>query len=234
MKKSLWLVALCLLVSTSVAQRMGLKGGATISKWKTELSQTRLDFDPTTATGVGFLLVTDYKVWGGLSLQLEPGFTTRSIVSSLPLPDFNLGPTGTVEYKQELANIECPVLLKYTFFNEKTLKPYVFAGPNVAVNVSATASTTIKADSATANGGVPPIDVKPNTSSIFYSADVGAGLEIDLGPLAFVIDGRYSINLNDALSPTAAWTNAQQNFTKDLSKARLEDVRIFAGIMLDL
>lgn len=108
------------------------------------------------------------------SVRLEALYTQKGFeVSSA---------TGRATYR--LDYVELPLTAAATF-GSGPLRPYVFAGPNVAFRVSADVET----ESGTA-------DFKDQTRATDIALDVGAGLHYRLkGGTGLLLEGRYSVGL---------------------------------------
>ena len=101
------------------------------------------------------------------------------------------GPAGTATVS--IDEIEFPMLLKFRFL-EGSVHPYVFAGPNFSLVVSAKESYDI------AGQIVPDQDLKSQTYSTNLAIDLGIGLEFNLGPnLDIAADVRYSLGVANVL-----------------------------------
>lgn len=102
-----------------------------------------------------------------------------------------------------LAYIEIPVLAKITL-GGAPLRPSIFAGPAVAFNTSCefeeVASPAVECDA------IPDEDaVEPKSAE--FSAIFGLGFAQSLGPVAFVVDGRYNVGLSSAFDGDDAIKN---------------------------
>lgn len=224
-------LAIVLASLTLCAQnRTGLKAGATISQWK-YASDNNPGFDVKTLSNFAIVISQEFRLGSIVSIQIEPTYSTRSLDMSI-LKDslqriaenMTLPSTlpNTLSYTQDFVSIECPVLLKVGL-TKSGIRPYLFAGPNVAFNISATA--TMKFD--TTNANLPqPVDVKPSAKSAVFSVDAGAGIEIPLFlSLALVADARYTFGLGDFSTFSA--------FSKSVGSAKAADLRIFAGVSFE-
>jgi hypothetical protein len=207
----------------------GIKAGATISQWQYK-AENNFALNLDNASNLAFTFFQEIALYKSLTLQLEPTYSTRSfdmniqrnvmqqLYGSQPLPT-QLG--EQISFTQKFASLECPILLKLRLKREGVIRPYVFAGPNVSFNLSATA--TAKFDTTAVN---PPVTVTPNASTAILSVDTGLGIEVPLFlSICLVADARYTFGLSDFSTFNA--------FKQGVGTARVGDIRVFAGLGWD-
>jgi len=210
----------------------GLKVGATVSQWNYVKKDSIL---PNIANGTNFAIVgiQEFSLSKVFSIQIEPTYSVRSFDMSIdklvmqqlggftqPLPT---ALPSTLSYNQKFASLDCPVLLKVSL-TESGIRPYIFAGPNVSVNLSATASANFDTTNLQLQ---KPLDIKPEAKGAVLNIDAGVGVQIPLAlSIALVADARYTFGLGD-VSGFSAFGNA-------IGTAKTGDIRVFAGIVLDL
>ncbi|MFN8368601.1 MAG: porin family protein [Candidatus Kapaibacterium sp.] len=224
------LTLLCLISTTHAGT--GIKVGATVSQWNYVKKDSIL---PNIANGTNFAIVgiQEFALSKTFSIQIEPTYSVRSFDMSIdklvmqqlgqytqPLPDTL---PSSLSYTQKFASLDCPVLLKVNL-TESGIRPYIFAGPNVSVNLSATATANFD----TTNMQLQkPLDVTPEAKGAVINVDMGAGVQIPLAlSIALVADARYTFGLGDVSSFKA--------FGTAIGTAKTGDIRVFAGIVLDL
>lgn len=193
MRISAIVLAFSLMAAPVLAQgvRMGLKGGVASSTVYGEGVGDDETESLTRFTG-GFFV--ELGVAPLLSIQPE-------LLLSLKGTSFDAGGDDSGDIR--LAYIEVPVLAKITL-GGAPLRPSIFAGPAVAFNTSCKAEfdvlpgTTVDcADDA----------VIPDDNSTEFSAIFGVGLAQRLGPVDFVVDGRYNVGLSSAFDGDDAIKN---------------------------
>ncbi|MBL7997235.1 MAG: PorT family protein [Candidatus Kapabacteria bacterium] len=213
---------------TATAQtRTGLKLGATLPNWTYSAVN---NLSNTVSNNPNFCIVgvQEIPLYGVLSIQIEPTYSIRSFDMNFEkLAMQQLGGyqgtlpaqlPNTLTFTQRFVSLECPLLLKVSLRKEG-IRPYIFAGPNISFNLSATA--TAKFDTTSMNI-TPPLDVKPKAEASYFSVDAGAGVEIPLLlSINFVADARYTAALSDLASFSA--------FSNSVGNARSSDIRLFAG-----
>ena len=87
------------------------------------------------------------------------------------------------DVKWKVDYIEVPVLFKFTPQTESNIKPAFFAGPAVAMLMSAKIS----------NGG--SVDIKDALKSMDFGIAAGAGLGIEMETMTITIDARYTYGM---------------------------------------
>lgn len=232
MKTFLRVLSFVVFPAVMLSQGTGFKVGATISNWQKSTSDTL--YNIANSTNFAIVGIQSFGLGGGFSIQLEPTYSLRSFDMLIPkntmqslaqlakdsLPTTKL--PNELSFTQKFASLECPILLRYDL-KEKGIRPYLFAGPNVSVSLSATA----KANFDTTNLQLQkPLDVKPEASGAVFSIDAGAGVQIPLLlSIEFVADARYTFALSDV--------SKFSTFGQSLSSAKASDVRVFAGLVFN-
>jgi hypothetical protein len=187
---------------------LGLRAGVNIANVSLDPG---LDGGNTKSARMGFLFggIFEYAINNMIALQAQPAYCQRGY--KLESTEFIPTLTGTIK----LDYIEVPVLVKLTFGSTE-FKPYVFAGPNIAMLLSAKSKVEM-------GGQSQENDFKDNVKSTDLGLDVGAGvsywLKADMG---LYLDARYSLGLT--------------NLSKDSSEgtAKSGDIKICAGLLFRL
>ena len=111
---------------------------------------------------------------------------------------------GKGEEDRKYKYIEFPVTLKVKFGRGESV-PYLFAGPNLGINISAKSVTKI-------NGQKTKTDLEEFTEEIDIALDIGGGAEYPLvNKISLLFDIRYSIGLFDIDKTSQSWrTNGVQ------------------------
>jgi len=132
--------------------------------------------DKTMLTAFMFGAAAEFGVNEMFAVQAEPMYAMKGFKVE----------SGGQEAKFKVNYLEIPVLAKVKFGHGKAM-PYIFAGPNLGINLTAEVE-----------GGGLTVDVKDSTESIDFGLDFGAGVGIDISPTTVLaIDGRYSLGLSD-------------------------------------
>lgn len=93
-----------------------------------------------------------------------------------------------LELKLKLNYIEVPILIKWMFPTEGTVKPSLFIGGAPAFLASAKAEVSV-------GGAAVEADIKDITKSFDFGVIVGGGLDFAAGSGTFAIDVRYTLGL---------------------------------------
>lgn len=160
--------------------RLGLKGGvASSSVYGDAVSE---DESGSIARFVGGAFV-EFGVAPLLSIQPELLYSLKGGLIE-----------GDDAGEVHLGYIEIPVLAKITLAGAP-LRPSIFAGPAVAFNTSCELEAI--SDSAVDCDATPDISDRPSTE---FSAIFGVGLSQGVGPIDFVVDGRYNLGLSSIVN----------------------------------
>ena len=188
MKKNLYtvfLAAVIFLSSNIYAQfkfSLGPRAGVNIAN---------LSFDPDFPSGIDkssrvgfkFGVLAELGFSPMFAIQVEPMYVMKGSELS----------EGNAKAKFKASFLEIPVVLKVKF-NAGDITPYIFAGPNIGLLLSAKFEDEF-------NSQTVETDIKDETSSIDFAIDFGAGVGIAAGSGSVIIfDVRYALglsNLND-------------------------------------
>ncbi|MCX7937025.1 MAG: PorT family protein [Chlorobi bacterium] len=222
------LVCGALIAGSAWAQGSGIKLGATLPNWRYAADSSA---NLTTGNMGNFTLalVQEFPLGGIFAIQLEPTYsvrtTTTDILTSMLAqysPD-SIPSTfpSALEFEHQITSVEIPILLKISTGTEG-IRGYLFAGPNVRIQLSAV--TRLRTDTTNLNTDTQiPLDVRPKARTAVAAADIGAGIEIPLGLVSLVADARYTFPITDMSSLEA--------FGRRLGTLNSNDIRIFAGLM---
>lgn len=198
MKKFLLAIVVITLTFTLVS-RSNAQGGLSLGL-KAGLNIANASIDPENLYGAGVSKGsrTGFMVGGvaefGLSpmifIQVEPMYAQKGTKYE--------GGGGTATFK--LDYLEIPILFKAKFTAGDAVKPYVFAGPNVGINLASKITTE--------GGGITQdTDIKDSLKTVDFGIDFGAGAEFKVAPkIAITGDVRYSLglaNIDNSSSPGA-------------------------------
>jgi hypothetical protein len=136
---------------------------------------------------MGFLFggIVEYTINSMVALQAQPAYCQRGVVLEETSRGTDIKATLKLDY------FEIPLLVKLTFGSTE-LKPYVFAGPNVAILLSAKNKLEV-------GGNTQEEDIEKDTfSSTDMGLDIGAGIGYWLkSNMGLFLDARYSLGLTD-------------------------------------
>lgn len=229
---SLVIAVLALSIYTVGNAGTGLKIGANVSQWN-YVKKDSIAANIANGTNFAIVGIQEFALSKTISIQIEPTYSVRSFDMSIDkLVMQQLGgftqalPTSlptSLSYTQKFASLDCPVLLKVTLF-ESGIRPYIFAGPNVSVSLSAKATANFDTENLQLQ---KPLDIKPEANGTVFNIDAGVGVQIPLAlSIALVADARYTFGLGDVSSFKA--------FGNSVGTAKTGDIRIFAGVVFDL
>ena len=118
---------------------------------------------------------------GALSLQPELLYVSRGY----ELTPAELPKVGDVT-EVEINYVEMPLLVKYSPVSTPLIRPHLFAGPAIAVEIGATSYTYIS-----------EADVGGFVYNVELNGVIGAGVDIAFGNGKFVFDVRYTHGFTD-------------------------------------
>jgi opacity protein-like surface antigen len=217
MKKTL-LPALILLLffsSSALAQlpfKLGVRAGLNIASlsWDPELPS---GVDKSSRTGFKFGALAELGFIPMFALQVEPMYVQKG-------GSIN---AGGEETKINLAYLEIPILLKLKIPTPGPITPYIFAGPNIGISLSASTES-----------GSQDTDIKDEISSTDFALDLGAGVGFKVAPLiVLMVDARYSLGLSDIFNDTGK-QDFQQGTGIAGQKIKTTGIQIVVGLMFDL
>jgi opacity protein-like surface antigen len=217
MKKTLLpaLIVLLFFSSTTLAQlpfKLGVRAGLNIASlsWDPELPSV---IDKSSRTGFKFGALAELGFVPMFAIQIEPMYVQKGGNIS----------AGGQESKNNLSYLEIPILLKLKIPTPGPITPYVFAGPNIGILLSASSET-----------GGQSTDIKDEISSTDFALDLGAGVGFKVAPLVvLIIDARYSLGLSDIFNDTGKLDFAQSTGIVG-QKIKTTGIQIVAGVMFDL
>lgn len=201
------LVILVVAVSlpTMAQTHIGVLGGINLAS---------LSFDPDLGQGVdtksklgaAFGGVVSFGLGEMLAVQLEPAYMQKGAKV-----EFDGEEVGSFKINY----ISVPVLFKYAF-GQSTVKPYILAGPEIAMKMGDAKFSPKEGD-----------DVTQEVKSIDFGVNFGAGVMFPMGSNSLFLEGQYNLglgNIND--EPVEA--------DEEETKVKNKGIVIKAGIMFPL
>lgn len=160
-----------------VAYHYGFTGGMNISN---------LPADPQELEESGSLLGYAFGMWWGVPLSRHLTIQTEALFSMKGDSESVGGYTTSTR----LGYFDVPVLARFGFLHDAPVRPSLFVGPSLGINVSAKSKLE-------GEGGEVGIDVKDQVGTLDLGLVVGGGLDFRAGRRTFGVDVRYSRGLRD-------------------------------------
>ncbi|MDH3252067.1 MAG: PorT family protein [Ignavibacteria bacterium] len=186
---------------------LGFKGG-------TNIANLSIDPDNLSAQGITkstrlaliFGAVAELGVGGPIYIVLEPSYVQKGAKLE--------GQGGKLTFEGNYLAI--PLLVKAKF-GVATVKPYVFAGPNLGLLLSAKQVVE-------AQGQTQETDIKESFTSTDFAIDFGGGVQFKVAKLvAVTADARYSLGLSDINKDST-----------DPTKIKTTGIQILLGVLFTI
>ena len=205
-------------VHTSVGVRVG------VNTANASYTSTMSGVSKSARTGLVLGSIVEIGFSDIVFLRAEPMYTQNGAMIDIADRNESVKETYKLEY------LEIPVHVKAQF-GVGALRPYIFAGPNLGILLSAKIDEEIPLAFAGAEyrqSGTR--DIKDQTSSTNFGFDFGAGVAYDVtANVSLLVDARYSVGLtNIAKSPDPN----DQSFHPESWKSR--DIKVLAGVLFVL
>jgi hypothetical protein len=129
---------------------------------------------------------------GPIGVQLEAIYSQKGIHGSADVPD-----VGAVSGEWRTAYVEVPLLLKLAFPAGR-VRPYGYVGPSLAIELMCEFEVTVQGSTTTVPCDDDEVDEQTQGAerrTLEFGAVAGAGLELSLGALNVLIEGRYARGL---------------------------------------
>jgi len=149
----------------------------------------------------------EYRINPMFSLQLAALYNMKGAIietglSTILIQDtLEIGIDGTVEEDIKLAYLSFPLLGKLAFGNPVGIRPYLLAGPELSILLSAEAKT--KTDITASIPGYSQTfrdtqkdDIKDQCESLEFAFNLGGGVEFPLSTMKAFIDARYGLGMS--------------------------------------
>jgi opacity protein-like surface antigen len=205
--------AVLLLPHGSPAQmRIGLTGGLHFS----EAEQTRFyNARASSSTKYALAGILEYSFSRNLSLLVEPTYLEKG-TSAEPL---SFG-GAAARLSLDLSYLEVPLLVKYSVGGH--LRPYVFMGPAVGINLSSRLRADVRAF------GLGQLEVETSARDIVrdfeYSLQIGGGLSYQVDEIiALFFEARYSYGINNI----ARNAKITATFLDEIAEGQLENDPVY-------
>ena len=197
------------LSNAQVNVSLGLKGGPNFATASLDPESEFLDPGDSKSSVTRFVVGGAVQIGfpGPVSIQAEPMYTQKG---------FKIEGQG-FEAKVKVDYITIPVLVKAKF-GTSSVKPYLFAGPNIGIQLS---SEVV----AEGGGQSQTTDIDSITSSTDFAIDFGGGAEFEVAPMVSITaDARYSLGLSNIVDVTT-----QPGATEPSAKSR--GFQILVGVL---
>ncbi len=140
-------------------------------------------------TGFAGGLFVCYEVLSFLAIQPEVLYTMKGVKLDATFPI-----VGKAEATVKLDYIEIPVLVKL-MLPIGGFKPNIFAGPSFAFNILAELSGEALGQSSSVD--LKDVDPSLGPETFDFGFVVGAGVDLEVGPVLLTLDGRYTLGLTE-------------------------------------
>ncbi|MBN2227738.1 MAG: PorT family protein [candidate division Zixibacteria bacterium] len=159
-----------------------------------DITATKLgDYDYESRKTVTFGIFLTAPIYNNLAIQPEVLYTSRGAKVERNDAYFN----GTLEYR--LHYLEFPILLRMSLPTGKDLRPYLLAGPGIAVNIGAKSKIEGHAyneETEEWEDAGSEEDIDGLFKGIDWELVVGAGVDYKVGPGKIFIEARYVMGLS--------------------------------------
>ena len=206
------LLILCVAGSGFSQIEIGLIGGVNMANLSFD-PEDDLDWSRVTVLGIG--AIVEKTLGDQLSVQYEPMYLQKGSTADVDGID-----GANIEI--DLAYIEIPVMIKYTFPGE-SIKPYMMAGPTVGFNIKAEKVFSGLPDltqSLYTNG---TYDIKDDVTYMDFGLGFGAGICMPVGERVLFVQARYTLGLTNI-----------SNMDDDDDEVTTNGIQILGGIKIPL
>ena len=180
----LTVMAMALMATTAVAQDTGLVGKG----FKLGLSMYTFGGDDTEFEGVSPGTRMGLGAGGFLTFALGPNFALQPELLYVQKGARYEEGDASVTFKLDYLDI--PVLLKYRFPTEGSIRPNLFAGPVGSIKMSANIQMESGGDEAS-------VDMSDEVKGFDFGVALGGGLDFALSSSTLNFDVRYTLGLTD-------------------------------------
>ncbi len=161
---------------------LGVRGGYVSSTLSWDAAQK---VEPSWNPNFHIGAVSRLELHRNFALQLEVWYAEKS--SGARLPEVN------ADADIELSYLEIPLLAQVTVPLGPSVAPHLFAGPSVAFELECGVSLIIDGDLQNADCDDP--DIQPDRRTTAVDLIFGAGIAIQAGPGAILLDAMYDLGL---------------------------------------
>lgn len=167
-------------------------------------SNTGVDYDGkfNLALGANF----DYLVNAKIDISAEVGYSTRTY-AIIGRPNY-LG-RYSIELEETQVWIDVPLIVRYNFFDNKPIVPYVYVGAAVNYLLAAKIGGDRTGDQTVTVGGIDIMNEGKLRNKINYSALVGLGARIKAKTDYFKLDARYVMGLTNLVNTANRFENQE-------------------------
>jgi len=190
---------------------LGAEGGLNIS----DLDVEGEELDSETGVRFGAVLRYAFAPEGLIGIQTGVAYSQKGASET----------DGDLDLAIELDYIEVPLLLTVNLPTASSVRPRLYAGPQVAFEASCTLTGTEGSISVDVDCDSDEIeDLGFETESTDFSLLFGGGLDVEAGPGVLTLDGRYDLGLRNINASSGA----------DQAEAKNRNVQIVAGYAVRL
>ncbi len=184
MKKAKSILLLIIVLSFPLSQafaQFGIKGGATLSSFDTEITGNGMSFEESSDTKFGFQagILYQHAINDMISIQPELLFTQKG-----GKDDVN----GGLESKVTLSYVEVPVLLRFNVPIDGDIRPYLIAGPHAGYLLDAKDEYDGESE-----------DISDFLEDLNFGLTFGGGVQFG----NFFVDARYDLGLSNVFDESS-------------------------------
>ncbi len=210
--------------------RMGIAGGPTVADAELDYSSWLNSFNfpytvnQSTRKGLAVGGMVEFPLSEPLSLMVEPMYIQKGIT-------MDLSSSGVHELTAifRLDYLQIPVTVRATFLHGQ-FHPYVFAGPNIGIRVSANVEEQMPPSSEMERRQPGTRDISDHVKALDLAFDAGGGLQYDLREgVSLLVSARYSLGLNSVTNPV---DSNDQSFQADSWKSR--QFLVLVGVLITI
>ena len=142
--------------------------------------------DPKTKTGLsagGFVSLSPAPMLG---LEMDLLYVEKGFKTVAQTTDDSGNPTGTQDAFLRLRYLDVPLMAKVTLPAFGVITPYLIAGPNLGIGLSAKAEA-----------GGETADLSDDLEKLDWGATGGLGVRWGAGPMSLGLEGRYGRSFSD-------------------------------------
>jgi hypothetical protein len=189
-----FIIVILLLLSLSSVAFAGVKPfrfGARVGVNSASTSEDVENLDKKRRNGFGVGLFFDYYFIPVVVVQVNAIYNQKGV-------KFEGGESGqgfsyTFKSTEKLAYLSIPVLVRYALSRGKGIVPFITAGPELGILLSAKVKSETSGDFVEA--GESEDDIKDNLKSTEFAVNFGGGVEIPLQAIIIIVDLRYALGL---------------------------------------
>jgi len=207
----------CLGFAQNNPVKFGLRGGLNLANSSEDIgggSETvdldgvpvTIEYDQKMRNTFGFGGFAEFWVSPMFAIQANALYSMKGakakadIDETINFQGFTIDINGSAEQTIKLSYLSFPIMGKIAFGENGAVKPYILAGPEIGILLSAKLQNSVDI-TGSANGvsetvsASDEMDIKDEAESLEFALNFGGGVIIPLGSTELFIDGRYGLGL---------------------------------------